>query len=231
MTGLVQQTAYTGNIQRLPVFLFEFVIARLRPHFGQMAGHTAHIGVDGHAVVVKNDDQRLAGGAGIVETLEAESAAQRTVTDKRQHIVVSALQSAGAGHAQRCGHGVGGVACHKGIVDALIRLGKAGQAAELPQRGKQLPPPCQSLMNVALVAYIEHQPVRGRVEHTVNGHGQLHRSQIGRQMPAGTGYLLNEELPQLDAQQLRLLLGQALHVRRRMDIFKNQSASAPLCQR
>ena len=97
MTGLVQQTAYTGNIQRLPVLLFEFVIARLRPHFGQMAGHTAHIGVDGHAVVVENDDQRLAGGAGVVEPLEAESAAQRTVTDKRQYIVVPALQGAGAG--------------------------------------------------------------------------------------------------------------------------------------
>lgn len=101
-----------------------------------MAGHTAHIGVDGHAVVVENDDQRLAGGAGVVEPLEAESAAQRTVTDKRQYIVVPALQGAGAGHAQCCGHGVGGVACHKGVVDALIRLGK-------PDR----PPNCRSVVN------------------------------------------------------------------------------------
>ena len=64
---------------------------------------------------------------------------------------------------------------HKGVVLALIGLGKARQSAKLPQRAEQLPPPGQRLVDIALVSHVEHQPVTGGVEHPMNGHGQLHR--------------------------------------------------------
>ena len=69
-----------------------------------MARHTTHIGVDGHTVVVEDHDQRLTGGARIVKSLKAQPAAQRTVTDQRQHAVRLVLQRPRPRHTQRHGH-------------------------------------------------------------------------------------------------------------------------------
>ena len=74
-------------------------------------------------------------------------------------------------------------------------------------------------MDVALMAYVEHQPVLRCVEDPVDGHRQLHRSQVGGQMAAGFGHMLHQELPQLPAQGLQLFPVQGLHVRRGMDIL------------
>lgn len=119
------------------------------------------------------------------------------------------------------------MARHKGVVDALIGLGEAGEPLELPQGGKQLPTAGQRLVDVALVPYVEYQPVCGRIKNAVDGYRQLHRSQIRGQMSAGAGYLLHQKLPQLAAQQLRLFSGQALYVRRRMYCFQDQRVYAP----
>ena len=51
--------------------------------------------------------------------------------------------------------------------------------------------------------------------------------EITAQMSAGAGDLLHQKLPQLQTQQLRLLLGELFDVRRRMYRFQNQSESAP----
>ena len=117
---------------------------------------------------------------------------------------------------------VGGVAGDKGVVDALPGLGEAGEAPELPQGGKQLLPAGQGLVDVALMAHIEHQPVRGGVEHPVDGHRQLHHAQIGGQVPSGPGDTLDQKFPQLGAQGLQLGFRQSLHVSGGMDGFQNQ---------
>ena len=72
----------------------------------------------------------------------------------------------------------------EGVVFALSGLGEAGEAAELPQGVKQRLPAGEGLVDVALVAHVEHQTVLRRVEHPVDGYRQLHHAQIGRQMPA-----------------------------------------------
>ena len=64
----------------------------------------------------------------------------------------------------------------KGVVHAFARLGKAGDAAKLTQRGKLLPPPGEDLVTIALVSHVEHQPVAGRIKHAVDRHCQLHRA-------------------------------------------------------
>ena len=171
--------------QGLPVFLLEFVVFRLIPQILQMVGNAAHVGGDGHAVVVEHHDHGLPGRAGVVKALKAEAAAQRAVANQHQHMVILMAQRPGPGHAQRHGYGVGGVSGEKGVVNALVGLGKAAESAELPQRGKQLPPPGQRLVDVALMAHVEHKPVPGCVKHPVNGHRQLHHAQVGGQVPAG----------------------------------------------
>ena len=173
-----------------------------------MVGNTAHVGGDGHTVVVEHNDHGLPGRAGVVKALEAEAAAQSAVANQRQHMVILMAQRPGTGHAQRHGHGVGGVPGKKGIVDALIGLGKAAEAAKLPQCGKQFPPSGQRLVDVALVAHVEQKPVTGRVKHPVNSHRQLHHAQVGGQVPAGFRHLLHQKLPHFGAERLQLRIRQ-----------------------
>ena len=139
MAHMIQLLAHGAAAQQLAIPFFEGIIPRPCPQAVQMAADRPHIGRNGHTVVIENHDHRFTGSAGIVQPLKAEAAAQCTVTDQRQHIIVLMLHGAGSGHAQRHRHRIGGMSRHKGIVHALIGLGKTGNSAELPQGSKPLP--------------------------------------------------------------------------------------------
>ena len=177
-----------------------------------MGGHAPHVGVDGHAVVVEDHHHRLPGGPGVVEPLVGQTAGQRAVPDEGGHAVVLPGESPGPGHAQGHGHGVGGVSGDEGVVDALLRLRKAGEPSQLTQGAKELPAAGEGFVDVALVAHIKHQPVGSGVKHPVDGHRQLHRPQVRSQMPPGLGDAFDKKLPQLLTE-----LGE-LSVRQRSDI-------------
>ena len=85
----------------------------------------------------------------------------------------------------------------EGVMLALPWLGKAGEPAELPQSGKQLPPSGKGLVDVALVAHVEHQTVLRRVEHPVDGHRQLDRAEVRGQMPARFRHIFQQKFTQL----------------------------------
>ena len=106
------------------------------------------------------------------------------------------------------------MARHKGVVDALLRLGEARQPPQLPQGAEQLPPAGEGLVDVALVPHVEHQSVTPRIVNPVEGHGQLDGSQIRGQMPPRAGDALHQKLPQLRAQPLQRAAVQPLDVRR-----------------
>jgi len=177
-----------------------------------MPGQPPHIGCNGHAIVVEDHDQRLAAGSGVVEPLKAQSAAHGAVADQGQDAVILSLERTGPGHTQSHRHRVGGVSGNERIMYALPWLGEAGQAAELPQGIKQLPPSGQRLVHIALVPHVEHQPVHGGVKHPVNGYRQLHHPQVGGQVSAGFGYLIQEKTPQLTAKLAGLILVEPLHI-------------------
>ena len=178
-----------------------------------MGGHAPHVGVDGHAVIVENHHQRLSGGPRVIEPLVGQAASEGPVPDQGRHGVVLPQQGAAAGHAQSHGDGVGGVAGHEGVVDTLAGLWKAREALQLPQGAEQLPAAGEGPVNIALMSHVEHQPVPAGVVDPVEGHRQLHRPQIGGQVPAGAGHALHQEAAQLAAQRLQLLPAQLFHVR------------------
>ena len=78
-------------LQRVAVPLLELIVPRLRPQTRQVPREPAHVGVDGHAVVVEKDDQGLAGGTGVVEALIGPSPGQGAVPDQRQKTVIQVL--------------------------------------------------------------------------------------------------------------------------------------------
>ena len=63
----------------------QFVVGRIRIELQQVFLHTAHRLVNRHIVVVEDDEQVVVGRRNIVQTLERQSAAHRTVADNRDN--------------------------------------------------------------------------------------------------------------------------------------------------
>ena len=192
-----------------------------------MLGHAAHVGGDGHAVVVEDDQQLLSAAAGGGQALIGQPAGEGAVSDEGQHLIVRPRHLPGPGHAQGHRHRVGGVSGDEGVVDALPRLGEAGDPAELPQGGHLLPAAGEDLVDVALVAHVEHQPVRPGVEHPVNGHRQLHRAQIGGQVAPGPGHAGHQLPAQLGAQGDPFLVAQLLQQGVNLCFFSRRQGVIP----
>ena len=171
--------------EKAPVPLLEVVIGGAGAQTLQMLADGAHVGVDGHAVVVEDDDEGLAGGSGVVESLVGKAAGEGPVPDEGQDLVVLVPQRPGTGHAQGHGHRIGGVTGDEGVMDALPGLRKAGEAVQLTEGRKKLLPTGEGLVDIALVAYVEDQAVPLRIEAAVDSHGELHRPQVGGQVPPG----------------------------------------------
>ena len=203
-----------------PVALLEAEILGLEPLPGQVLGHRPHILSDGHAVVVEDYQQLPAALARVGQPLIGQAAGEGPVTDEGEHLIVLPQGVPGLGHAQGHGHRVGGVPGDKGVVDALIGLGKAGDAPVLPQTGHLLPAAGEHLVEVALMAHVKHQPVPAGVEHPVNGHRQLHRPQVGGQMPPCLRHIPDQLLPELPAQGGPLLVA---------DVCQDRASSLFLC--
>ena len=112
---------------------FEIIIPLLGTQPGQMVAQTADISINGHAVIIEYYDHGLPGSTGIIEPLKAQAAGHGSVTNEGDDAVILTEQRSGVGHAQSNRHRVGRMAGHKGIVNTLMRLWKAGKTAHLPQ--------------------------------------------------------------------------------------------------
>ena len=78
-------------------------------------------------------------------------------------------------------------------------------------------------MCIALVTHIEHKPVARCIEYTVDGHRQLDRAEVGRQMPARLRNIFQQKFTQLCTKKLRLRVIQRFDIVGVTDRFKNQS--------
>jgi len=59
-------------------------------------------------------------------------------------------------------------------------------------------------MGIGLVAHVENQFVLGGIEHRMQGHNQVHRTQAGTQMAGIHGAALHHILPDIGAKLLPL---------------------------
>ena len=219
---IVHRAADRVAVKHITVGLFEFVITGLRAQQAQMLAHRADVAVNRHPVVVQDDDERLAARARVVQPLVGKAAGERAVADEREHGIVPVQKRARLGHAERHGDGVGRMARNERVMLALVWLREAGESLILPQRREPLPPTGQNFMRVALMPHVEHQPVARRIEHTVDGHRQLDRTEIGRQMPARPGDIFQQKFTQLCAKKLRLRVIQRFDIVGVTNGFKNQ---------
>ena len=204
-------TRCPGN--RVPVQPFEADIARADPHALQQMGCPADIRVDGHVVVVEDDDHRLSAGGSRGQAFIGKPAGQRPVSENAGNIIMLAAQGPRLCHPHRDRDRVGSMAGDEGVVIGLTRFGEPGDAAVLTQRAETIPAAGDDLVDIALMPDIENDAVNRRVIDAVKGQGQLHGAQVGRQMSAGLGNRLDKEDAHFIRKGFQFLLRQRLDIR------------------
>lgn len=107
----------------------------------------------------------------------------------------------------------------KVVVLGLGALGKTGDAILLTQATHLIAAASQNLVRIGLVTHIPHNTIVGSLEHIVQGSGQFNRAQIGRQMPTGFGYGLQNKLAQLSCQLGKITLIKLAQVGGRLDLL------------
>ena len=81
------------------------------------------------------------------------------------------------------------MAYYKVVVDAFLRVGVAGYFAVVGRVCKKLFAPGQHFMCVALVRYVKHKLIFGRVEHIVHCNRGFNKAQVRAEVAACGVYL------------------------------------------
>ena len=158
--------------------------AARRAQPGQRAVHAAGILGDRHFVVVEDDDQVAALFDGVVQPLERDGGAERSVADHRDHVAALAGHVARLGQAAGERNGRAGMPEHELVVLAFLGVGEPGD--RIVQRGIEVGrgPPGKHLVHVALMGHVEYDAVARRIEHAVQRHRGLDQAEIRPDVPA-----------------------------------------------
>ena len=172
-------------------------------------------------VVVEDDDHAAPAVAEVVDRLVRHPAGHRAVTDHGDDVPVRV----GAGITGD-GHPVGvrqhgrGVAVLDVVVRALLAARIPGQTAGLAQLGEAVAPSGHDLVHVRLMAGVPKDRVRRRLEHPVQGEGELDGPEVRSEVAAVLGDRQHDEVPDLTGQLLELLDREGPQVGRLVDPFE-----------
>ena len=111
-------------------------------------------------------------------------------------------QLEGLGQTICVGQRGGSVGGFSPVVGRLRPIRVTGEPVLLTQRVEKVPATRQDLVHIRLVAGVENQRVRRRVEYPVHGDRQLYNAQVRSQVAAGCGDLLDKKLADLRGQLL-----------------------------
>ena len=189
---------------------------------GEIGAHGAGRRGDRHVVVVEDDDEAGVERAGVVHRLVGHAGAHGAVADDRDDVVGGARQIAGHGHAEAGRDRGRGVAGAERVVFALGALGKARQAAFLPDGAHRLAAAGEELVRIGLMADVPDQPVVRGVEDVVQGDGELDDAEAGAQMPAGLGDGVDEVGAQFVGDLSQLAFLEFSQVGRRLDAIEQR---------
>ena len=183
----------------------------------EVAGHGAHVAVDGPLVVVEHNDHAPGLLGDVVHRFKGDAVGEGGVAGDGDHVFVAAGQVAGHGHAQRGGERG---ACVAGAVAIVLAFGAQHEAVEAAGLADGLKPVAaagENLVDVGLVADVEEDLVFGRVEDGMQGQRELDHAEIGAEMAAGFGESLDEEVANLLGKLGHLRGIEALYVGGRVD--------------
>ena len=110
--------------------LFGLTIARRETNLRKIFAEGADVFVDGHFVIVENDDEIFFELTGVIERLERLAARQSAVADDRDHIVMLAVELGGNQKPERGGDRSRGVPDSEGVILRFGAFREAADAAE-----------------------------------------------------------------------------------------------------
>ena len=138
--------------------------------------------VDRHAVVVEHDDEVFGLFFGGEHRLERQPVAERRVADEADDLFRAARKVARVAQPDARRERVAAVPRDKGVEFALRGVGETAHAALCAQRVKASPR--EQLVRVRLVPDVEHELILREVEHLVQREDELHRAEVGGEVPA-----------------------------------------------
>ena len=109
------------------------------------------------------------------------------------------------------------------VVLRFLALAEAGKPTAHANGADTLAPTGEDFMRIGLMAHIPDQLIGGRVEHMVQGDGQLHHAEARTEMPAGLRYGINRLAAQIIRELLQLLRRHASAVSGRLHTVEHRS--------
>jgi len=207
--------------ENAPQTAFETVVTLRRRYARQVSRQGARRLVDGHLVVVEDDQYvALLVGARVVQALERQTARHGSVAYDGHHAALFAPQFGGLGESVRRRYGGRRVARAERVVFALGHARESADAALFAVGGEQVAPASDYLVRIGLMAHVPHEFVVRGVVNVMYGYGQLHRAEARRQVARVFRTLLDDVLTQLAAVARQLRDGEPLQIGGRIDLVE-----------
>ena len=176
-----------------------------------------HVFVYAPFVIVEHHDEALRRSGDVIHRLESGAAGEGGITRNTDDVLVRALEVAGDGKPQRRTQRCAGVTRAIAIVLTLCTQEKTVQALILPHGIQTVPAAREHLVDVALMAHVEDEFVRRRIENAVHSHAQFHHAEVGAEVASGLGQGGDEVTADLPGELGQQLVRQRLYVRGALD--------------
>jgi len=190
----------------------EAVVALVGDDAMEVASDSANVAIDGPLVVVEDDDEALGLLGDVVEGFEGDSVGEGCVAGNGNDVLFAAGEIARDGHAEGSRKGGAGMTCAVAVVLAFRAEHEAVEAAGLADGFEAIESAGKDLVYIGLMADIEDEAVRGRVEDGVEREGEFDDAEIGAEMASGFGEGLNEEGADFGGEDRHLVGVQSLEV-------------------
>ena len=167
----------------------------------EVLGHGTLWFGDAHAVVVEDDEHLAFEHAGVVEPFHGDAVDDRGVADEGDGaaaigigigVVGFVVDLVAACHADGGGDAGAGVSDTELVVMGLAGFWEPGHALAGAEVCEFVEAAGEEFMGVALVADIEEEAVVAEVKDAVHGDGEFDDAEVGGEVAAGTGNLVDD---------------------------------------
>ena len=154
------RTDFVDAAEDVPDVFFQLVISFGSRDIQQVFVHAADVGVDGHVVVIQDNQQVGVVYSCVIQALESQSPGHGPVSDDCYRLTVFLpVQLGGNSHTQGGGNGSRRVPRAESIVFAFGSFGKTAESLVLPVRAEIFSSSGQDLVGVSLVPDIPHDVI------------------------------------------------------------------------
>ena len=216
MLGLAHQfldhLACLAGSESVPKFVPEAVIGRVCGDLEQVRVQASGVAVDGHIIVVQDDEYVGTAVPGVVQSLQGEAACHSSVPDDCNHFLLPSGNPGGFRETQGCGNRGGCMPDSEGVIFTFIPVGESADPVPLPVLPESFHPARQDLVGIGLVADVEDYPVRRGVVDIVDADGEVHCSEAGSKVAGIARTAFHDVSADFSAQGFQFLRDEGLQV-------------------